>query len=69
MMVDLSDFGRRDWRSTEEKKRIALSPNFHRVIDRRPDDVADQRVHRDPCVRCGVRADHHANRGCRRYWA
>lgn len=26
-----------------------------------------QRVHRDPCVRCAVPADRHAEHGCRRF--
>lgn len=30
-------------------------------------DVENQRTFRDPCVKCGVRADHHAQFGCKRW--
>lgn len=30
-------------------------------------DVENQRAFRDPCVRCGVRADRHAEFGCKRW--
>lgn len=46
--------------------------NYHRteaVTDKaeRPADIDSRRVDRDPCLRCAVPADRHAEHGCRSY--
>lgn len=60
----------------DSENRLARShgSNFaaeaERVLKRRmsESDVESRRTLRDPCVRCGVRADRHAQFGCKR-WA
>jgi len=48
------------------EERIASRLRIVRKIAHR-DDIANRIVDRTPCARCNVRADLHANHGCRIY--
>lgn len=67
-ILDLSEFDRNDWRSRDEQIRMSPNPRFNKVT-RHSADVERLRTDRDPCIRCGVRKDRHAEAGCRRYLA
>lgn len=68
MTFYLSDIDPSDQRPGWRQARLSPHRYAHKVVSspRDPDHIESLRQHRDPCPRCGVRADLHDAHGCGR---